>query len=73
MGIENFISTRFRYISKLYLSYSEGAKEEENLMFRSDFNKHEIYSKFFTKTLYGNTFLVSECIFKLASHCESWR
>ena len=34
------------------------------ITFRSDFSKHEIYSKSFTKKLYGNTFLVSECIFK---------
>ena len=69
MGSENFISTRFRYIPKLF----RGAKEEESLMFRSDFSKLEIYSKSFTKTLYGNTFLVSECIFKLVCFCESWR
>ena len=41
-------------------------------MFRSYFSKYEICSESFTKTLKCK-FLVSEFIFKLFCHCESWR
>ena len=68
MGRENFLSTRF-----LHLRYSEVQRTVKWIMFRPDFSQYEIYSKSFTKTLYGKKILVSECIFKLVSHCEGWK
>ena len=43
------------------------------VMFRSDLRKKGVCCKSATKMLYQNKFLVSECIFKLACHCESCR
>ena len=43
------------------------------LIFGSDLRKKGVCSKSATKMLHWNKFLVSECIFKLACHCESCR
>ena len=42
------------------------------LILGTDFGKFGVCPKSVTKTLYGK-FLVSEGIFKLVSHCESYR
>ena len=68
-GAKNLFPLQF----DIYLSYSEVQKNRKLIMFRSDFSKYKICSKFFTKTLYGNMFLVSVYIFKLVCHCESCR
>ena len=60
MGNEKLISTRFRYISKLFRRKCKGTGKL--ILFGSDLSKYEICSKSFSKTLYGNKLLVSECI-----------
>ena len=56
-----------------YLSFPEVKRTAKLLMFRSYFSKKGVCPKSVTKTLYRNKFLVSECIFRLVSHCESCR
>ena len=55
MGSEKYVST----------------KTAKLVMFRSNFSRKGVCSKFVTKTLYRTTVLVSECIFKLVCNCES--
>ena len=42
-------------------------------MLKSDIRKKEVCSKSFTKTLYGDSFLVREYILKLVYHCDGGR
>ena len=69
VGFWKYVSPNFAK----YLIIQKCKKAAKLLMFRSDFRKKGVCSKFITKKLYGNTFLVSESIFKLVCHCESCR
>ena len=48
-----------------YLSYSEVQKNSRVVYVWIKFQQVESCSKYVTKTFYGSTFLVSECIFEL--------
>ena len=58
-----------------YLSFQKCKRTAKllMLMFRSYFRKKRVYSKSVRKKLYRNKVLVSECIFKLISYCESYK